>query len=80
MFISLSLSLSLSTFSGGSDFILPMDTLVFPPGGTSASIVIPILDDNLPEVPESFFVSLSPGLDVEITAALAAAMINDNNG
>ena len=57
-----------------------MDTLVFPPGGTSASIVIPILDDNLPEVPESFFISLSPGLDVELTAALAAVMINDNDG
>ena len=57
-----------------------MGTLLFPPGDTSASIIIPIVDDDLPEVPESFSVSLSPGLDIEITATLATVMINDNDG
>lgn len=60
-----------------------MGTLRFPPGATLAAITIAILDDNLPETSESFFVSLLPlGPDgtVELTADLATITIMDNDG
>ena len=77
MFLSLSLLSSLD----GSDFVLTgVGQLLFPPGALVDSIVIQILDDELPESIESFSVSLSPGPDVVLTTALATVTINDNDG
>ena len=75
MFLSLPLSLD------GSDFVLTgVGDLCFPPGDVINSVTIPILDDELPESIESFAVSLLPGLDIDLTTALATIAINDNDG
>jgi hypothetical protein len=78
--LSLALSHSLPSSLDGSDFVLGVGDLFFPPGDVINSITILILDDELPESTESFAVSLSPGLDVEITTTLATVVINDNDG
>ena len=64
----------------GSDFIIGMGSLLFPPGATLAAISVTIINDDLPERTESFTVSLLPAQDIVLTTDRATITINDNDG
>ena len=53
---------------------------MFPPRAMLGAIVVPIIDDEVAELPEFFRVNLSPGEDVTLTTSLATVNINDNDG
>ena len=74
IFISLSLSLD------GSDFLVGIGSLLFPPASTQAAITVPVIDDRLPERAEFFTVSLLPAQDVVFATDEATVTINDNDG
>ena len=47
------------TATGGADFISSSGTITFEPGVTTRTIVVPTIDDAIPELDETFRVSLS---------------------
>ena len=86
--LSVSSTVQITTASGtataGSDFQFVTATVTFPPGSTSQTISVPIVDDAIPEGDESFSVTLtSPSLDAVRFAPFSATVfieLNDNAG
>lgn len=78
-----SLSVSYATSSGaatsGLDFASTSGTLVFAPGVTTMSVTIPITDDNICELAESFTLVLSSPIGAPITADTTTVTITDND-
>ncbi len=69
------------TATGGADYTATLTPIavLFPPGTTSQTIVIPILDDSLREETESFEVSLTNATNATIARAIGIATITDND-
>ena len=78
------LSTSNGTAAANTDYISQSQTLTFPPGSTSQTVSIPILNDTIPEGDETFLVTLSnPSSDAVLNVPAMATVIilvNDNAG
>jgi hypothetical protein len=71
------------TATAGSDYTETDGTLTFAPGETSKTIDIPITNDNVYELPETFGLTLSspsgPGIVEILSPGAASLTINDND-
>ena len=66
--------------SGGNiDFVRAEGIVIFAPGQTSAEIMIPIIDDTVPEIQENFIVSILQGSTATLGAITTATVIIDTN-
>ena len=63
----------------GADYSATSGTLNFAAGQTSADIAIPIVDDGIPELPESFFVNLVSAPGANIGNSRATVTIKDDD-
>jgi hypothetical protein len=61
------------------DYSSVSGTLVFPPGSTSQSIMVPVIDDTLDEANETFGISLSGAVNGTLGVADATVTIIDND-
>src|SRR5262249_2614714 len=68
------------TAQAGSDYVARSDTLVFGPGEISKTLRIPILNDSLVEVAETFQVVLSDATGGPEVGASATVTIDDDDG
>ena len=62
------------------DYIQTLGTLIFAPGETSKTILIPILDDSFAEGPETFNLTLSNVSGATLGTSTATVTISDNDG
>jgi subtilisin family serine protease/subtilisin-like proprotein convertase family protein len=65
------------TATAGLDYTAVAGTLTFAPGTTSATISVPILNDNLDEVDETFSLSLSNPTNGQLSTSTATTTISD---
>jgi len=63
----------------GTDYTSVTGTLTFQPNQLTKNIVVPILDDSVEEVPESFRVTLSNPIGLELGTAFSTVTINDDD-
>ncbi len=66
------------TADGGADFISSSGTITFAPGVTTRTIVVPTIDDAIPELDETFHVSLSNPVGATIVDSEAVGTILDD--
>lgn len=69
-----------STARAGSDYALTGGTLTFLPGETNKTISVPIIDDSVAEVTESFTLFLSNATNATVPTNNVAITIVDNDG
>ncbi|MEC4987821.1 MAG: Calx-beta domain-containing protein, partial [Oscillatoria sp. PMC 1068.18] len=77
------ISLDFNTVEGtatNNDFTPTTGTLTIPAGQTTATITVPIVDDNLDEPDESFSIQLTNPNNVNLSDDTATATIDDNDG
>jgi hypothetical protein len=67
------------TAAAGTDFVATNGVLVFSPGETAKSVVVPVMDDSLDEPSEGFTLNFTNGINVQITDSQAAATILDDD-
>ena len=67
------------TATAGEDYAAMMGTVTFPPGETTRTITVPLLEDEVDEAEETFAVTLSNAVDAMIDSATADGTILDNN-
>ena len=67
------------TANPGEDYTTRSGTLSFPPGTTTRTISIPILDDERHELSEAFFVDLTAPVEATIADNLGLATIADDD-
>ena len=67
------------TASAGQDYVSEHDTLVFAPGQTSGTIAVPLLDDTLDEMDETFLMVLSEPSHATLGDAVATGTIEDDD-
>ena len=67
------------TASAGEDYVSAHDTLVFTPGQTSGTIAVPLLDDTLDEIDETFLMVLSEPSHATLGDAVATGTIEDDD-
>ena len=67
------------TATAGSDYVPTSGTVTFAPGETTRTILVPTIDDTIPEPTESFTVNLSNPVGATITTAQGAGTIFDND-
>ena len=67
------------TASAGEDYVSEHDTLVFAPGQTSGTIAVPLLDDTLDEIDETFRMVLSEPSHATLGDAVATGTIEDDD-
>ena len=63
----------------GSDIIFPVGSLQYPPGSTTAAITVPIIDDGVAELTETFTVQLMSNDAILMTDSITVTII-DNDG
>src|SRR5262249_20306313 len=68
------------TATAGADYTTASGTLTFAPGTTSQQIAVPILNDNVTEVAETFFVGLSNASGATIADNQGVGTIADDEG
>jgi Ca2+-binding RTX toxin-like protein len=64
---------------GEQDFAADIGKLVFAPGETTKTVVVPILEDNLYEQEETFSIQLSNPAQVTLGTSQATATLTDND-
>ena len=67
------------TARAGQDYVSEHDTLVFAPGQTSGTIAVPLLDDTLDEMDETFLMVLSEPSHATLEEAVATGTIEDDD-
>lgn len=67
------------TATTGTDFMQASGTIVFSPGETSRTILVPTVDDDVTESPEAFVVNLSNPSGASLADAQAEATIFDDD-
>jgi uncharacterized repeat protein (TIGR01451 family) len=68
------------TATANSDFQPRSGSLTIPPGQTSATVIVPVIGDPLPEPDETFFLNLSNPVDATLAKTQAVGTIlNDDN-
>jgi hypothetical protein len=67
------------TATAGADYHATTGTLTFPPGTTSRTVSVPIIDDVVDEEGETFFVNLSNPTNATISDARGTGTITDND-
>lgn len=68
------------TAVAGSDYVATTGTLTINPGEINKGISVQVLDDNLDEIDETFFVNLSGPINTSINTGQAQGRIYDNDG
>lgn len=68
------------TASEGSDYVASSGTIVFEPGVTTRTIVVPTIDDQIEEPMESFTVNLGSSTGATVVDAQGTATIEDDDG
>jgi len=63
----------------GSDYVATNGVLVFPPGTTNQTVLVPLLPDTLSEATEVYFLTLSNPTNVDFTRPAATGAITDND-
>ncbi|MBC8094311.1 MAG: DUF11 domain-containing protein [Akkermansiaceae bacterium] len=77
--VSVAYSISDSSAVNGTDYFGTNGLLVFAPGETNKTIVVPVVNDLLNEFSENFFVSLLSSTNALITDSSATGTILDND-
>ena len=77
--VSASFATTGGTATSGVDFQVVSSTVTLPAGTTSATITVPVSDDLLDEVDETFTVTLSSPIGATLGAAVATGTIVDND-
>ncbi len=77
--VTISYSLKGITAEPNVDFTTTEEQVVIPIGSNSATISIPIIDDEIKEVDEKLSITLTNATNATITAALAIGLIRDND-
>ena len=67
------------TATAGDDFTALSGTLTFAAGVSTATILIPLVDDSIDELDETFSVGLSNPVNATLAVATATATIQDND-
>ena len=67
------------TAFAGSDYVETVGTLTIVPGQTTASVIVPTLDDSTPEPGETFTISLDDSVGATITDGVGIATIQDDD-
>ncbi|MFN2623250.1 MAG: Calx-beta domain-containing protein [Chthoniobacterales bacterium] len=67
------------TATAGQDYVATSGTVVFSPGETQKFITVTILDDNLIENAENFFVTLTSATNASINGGQATVTISDDD-
>ena len=67
------------TATAGDDFTALSGTLTFAAGVSTATILIPLVDDSIDELDETFSVGLSNPVNATLAVATATATIRDND-
>jgi hypothetical protein len=65
------------TAIAGSDYTTATGTLLFAPGNTSQTITVPIIDNNISEVDETFTVNLSSPVNATISDSQGIVTVSD---
>ena len=67
------------TATAGDDFTASSETLTFAAGVSTATILIPLVDDSIDELDETFSVELTDPVNATLGVATATATIQDND-
>ena len=67
------------TATAGDDFTASSETLTFAAGVSTATILIPLVDDSIDELDETFSVELTNPVNATLGVATATATIQDND-
>ncbi|MCB1100658.1 MAG: hypothetical protein KDN22_34165, partial [Verrucomicrobiae bacterium] len=68
-----------STAQAGADFTATSGTITIPAGQTTATITVPIINDNIDELDETFTVQLSNPINAPLKTASATITIEDDD-
>ncbi|MGH9154935.1 MAG: Calx-beta domain-containing protein [Acidimicrobiales bacterium] len=67
------------TASAGADYVATTGTLTIPPGASSGTVAVPVLEDSVPEADETFLVNLSAAGNATIADNQAVGTITDDD-
>ena len=77
--VSVDYSINDGTATAGDDFIGTSGTLTFEPGETSKEIVVPIIDDTIPETDETFSIAIGNAVGAELGGIRTAIVTIEDN-
>ena len=68
------------TATAGSDYVPISGTVTFNPGETTKSVAVSVLGDNIDEIHETFFVTVSNPMNASIATGQGTGTISDDDG